>query len=92
MDLEAIDRKVFLAMWNSGTYREAAFARTLYRGAYPNWPEMSENAIPSWLRPATNQCDGCRAGLPLRNDIHYATYANGEEYPEMYCTADRYDV
>ena len=32
-----------------------------------------------------NQCDGCRAGMPLRDGIHYR-----DDRPHIGCTADRY--
>lgn len=35
---------------------------------------------------STNQCDGCRAGMPLADGIH--RYPGG--FPYMCCTADLY--
>jgi len=45
-----------------------------------------------------NQCDGCRAGLVLRNGIHYdmvrldvrSAFSKIEEQAVMGCTRDRY--
>jgi hypothetical protein len=39
---------------------------------------------------ATNQCDGCRLGLPVENGIHVVIGSGGYTDYYMGCTKDRY--
>lgn len=42
------------------------------------------------MADATNQCDGCRMGLPVVDGLHMAPLEGGGWYPHMSCTAHRY--